>query len=116
MTRAEVDSLIDTLDRHEPTQSGWRAAFDRLKENLATARRIRGLVQLPGSVLFVVLLAASLVTGLEMWANVAIGVGAMLVVWEFAAGRAFPVLEQEGRVAALLKYYGATDVSRKAAY
>jgi hypothetical protein len=115
--REQIDAWVDVLDRAEPDQTGWRTAFDRLKEELIKARRLRWLGRIPAVVGFCVLVALYLIEHALFWnpPGPVLGGGTSLIwilvlTWEFAVRRAFPVLEIEGRVAALLRYYGAKDV------
>lgn len=119
LTRAEIDRYVDALDRNEPSQSGWRDAFDHLKPALDDARRIRRRFRLPIFVLlaasialvFVHRISPGLLNMPGLWPQAfAIACGLLFLVIEGVLRSLFPVLQQEDRVAALLRYYGAKDV------
>jgi hypothetical protein len=119
--RTQIEAWIDVLDRAEPDQSGWRDAFDGLKLELTKARKIRRLGQIPAGLAFLVLIALYVVhhIGRDAWTapqgwlnNGTVLVWTVVLIWEFVVRRVFPVLELESRVAALLRYYGATGVSQ----
>jgi hypothetical protein len=120
-SRAQIDSWIDVLDHAEPDRNGWRSAFDLLNEELRKARRIRHLVRLPGAVLFLVfgvVWLASRTTfhvsawyAQHAWLNAGFLLPTLLLFCELIVRWLYPVLQLEGRVAALLRYYGAKDVS-----
>ena len=120
-TRPQIEAWIDMLDRSEPDRSGWRDAFDDLKRELMAARKIRDLGRLPVVVAFLVLLVFDYVVArvILSLSQQSPDSGALLVCivtvisWEFVVRRAFPVLDIEGRVAALLRYYGAKDVPQE---
>jgi hypothetical protein len=119
---AQIEAWVDILDRAEPEHSGWRTAFASLREQLTKARRIRDIVRRPIVASFTIasavqvghswLSGGSTFLTWSFWLNTAaLTLMIMLLVWEAAVlPRAFPVLELEGRVAALLRYYGAKDV------
>jgi hypothetical protein len=119
--RAQIDAWVDILDRAEPDRTGWQSAFTNLKEALTGAREMRRIVRLPATVLcallaiawFAILFSATdALDERRLWLNGAVSVLALVVLaWEFAMRRVFPVLQLEGRVAALLRYYGGKDVS-----
>jgi hypothetical protein len=110
--RAQIDALVDILDRAEPDRTGWRNAFDRLKDELTRARRLRPLIWMPAVVVYVVLSVLYFFTTPRPVLGGYVALMVILVFfWGFAMRRAFPVLELEGRIATLLRYYGAKDVS-----
>lgn len=119
ITRTEVDRLVDTLDRSEPTQTGWRQGFDRLKAALTSARRFRSFFRRPLMLLITVAVAlnaahrlAPQLLNLPDTAPLALAIvaGALLLITEVVMRVRFPVLQLESRVQTLLRYYGAEDV------
>lgn len=120
LTRADVERDIDLLDSNEPSGTGWEAAFDRLRPALGHARKVRNRFRVPIVTLFLISaalwsvhrLAPDLLDVPRMWLQTPpIVCGALFLLVEVIARTVFPVLQREERVAALLRYYGATDVS-----
>lgn len=114
-TLAEVDDHIDVLDRAEPQQpqATWRRAFDALSEALWRARRVRRYCAIPAALLAAILV---IVFHGEVWdfddiRNLfGVELGLLLLI-RFVLSKAFAVLEREDRVVALLRYYGARNLS-----
>lgn len=119
---SEIDKHIDALDRAEPDQPlmYWRKSFDALKIALTNARRIRDPLRTPGWLALTALMTFSMYLGWSLpdqfddrlWI-VVIALAGVLLVWEICMRLTFPVLNREGRVSALLRYYGAKDVDQQ---
>lgn len=111
-TLAEVDGHIDTLDRTEPTRSGWQPAFNALHQALGHARKVRRYCVIPAAVIAAALI---IVFHGEVWnwddARNLLAVELILLGgMRFAMTKVFAVLDREDRVQALLRYYGAKDL------
>ncbi len=120
LSRVEVDRCIDVLDRSEPSRSDWATEFNSLKSALENARKIRNRFRLPIIVLFVPAVTISIVGRLApdlldlhgFWSGTfTIACGVLFLALELVMRVVFPVLQREARVAALLRHYGATNVS-----
>lgn len=120
LTRSEVDRYIDVLDRSEPSQTGWLNAFNALKSTLQNARRRRDLFRVPLVSILLIAVAVSFIGRIapdvldipRAWSQTAvITLSILFLLLEAVVRSLFPVLQQEGRVATLLRYYGAKNVS-----
>lgn len=120
LSRAEVDRYVDVLDQSEPSRGGWTSEFNSLKSALENARKIRNRFRLPIIILFVPALVISIVGRISpdllelhgLWSGTfTIACGALFLALELVMRIIFPVLQREGRVAALLRHYGAKDMS-----
>lgn len=114
LTAAEVASLIDTLDRSEPhaPQMHWRAAYDTLETALRGTRRVRRYLAIPAAIFAAILVV---VFHGEAWnfdeiRNLFVIEGLTLIALHFALSKIYAVLAREGRIAALLTYFGARDL------
>ena len=122
LSRAEVDCCIDVLDRTEPSRGGWTTEFNSLKSAIENARKIRDRFRMPIIILFVPAVIISFVGRFSpdlldpylhgLWSGTfTIACGVLGLALELVMRAIFPVLQREGRVAALLRYYGAKNMS-----
>lgn len=112
LTPDELERHIDVLDRAEPQQAGWRGAFDALYTALNRGRRVRQLWTIPAAVAAAIL---TIVLHQDRWGtndlrNLFLFYGLIMIAIFYVMGKLYPVLAREGRVAALLRYYGVRDI------
>lgn len=120
LSRAEVDRYIDALDQSEPSHGGWMNEFNSLKSAIENARKIRNRFRLPIIILFVPAVIISFIGRFSpdlldlhgLWSGTfTIACGVLFLALELVTRAIFPVLQREARVAALLRYYGAKNMS-----
>ena len=111
-TLAEVDAMIDVMDREEPQEriAIWRPPFETLSAALPRARRVRSYVRA----------AAIAVTALALialhrgeWSGADVRGGAVLAiivmaVTEVALAKIYAALGREQRIVSLLRYFGSS--------
>jgi len=114
LTAAEVASLVDTLDRSEPhaPQMHWRAGYDTLETALRSARRVQRHLALPAAIFAAILVVVfhGKVWDFDDIRNLFVIEGLTLIALHFALSKTYAVLAREGRIAALLTYFGARDL------
>ena len=115
----EIDRYIDVLDRTEPgqPQASWRSTFDILNVSLARARRIRRLWSIPVAIaaaLGVIVLHGAHWDFDDARNVLAFNILLLVAVWWLLEQR-YPILQREGRVGALLRYYGADILEQESA-
>jgi len=107
LTAAEIDSMIDTLDRAEREETQiWRRPLFDLQEQLSRAQRVRRWIGAP--LLGVALLAGSLVTEADWLTRIGYAwvLGAVaLFLTQVALERVFPALDREARIQSLGAYF-----------
>lgn len=107
MTRAEIDALIDLLDRADRSDTtAWRKPLATLWERLKKAQRTRRWVGTP-------ILAAAItlpgIFGADLWEgwimfSAVLGAASFFIMQRILE-RLMPVLEREERIAALQSYF-----------
>ncbi len=115
LTLAEVDQLIDVLDR--TTGDDLRPAFDPLRHEYARARRLRDAqLRLSRVLLLVVTLYYAVQLYAVDWVMDAVELTSLIPLWlvlvlngilAIITSSVFPILRREDRVTALLRAYGA---------
>lgn len=108
LTAANIDALIDTLDRAERRQpSVWRKPLFGLQEQLSKAQRTRRWIGAP--LLGLALVAPGLLsreTDWLTWIGFSWVLGAIvLMLMQVALERLFPVLDRESRIQSLSNYF-----------
>lgn len=117
LTPAEVERLIDTLDRTAPEQTAWRPACERLRRDFIRGKRVQNAGRHALRFLFIGVL---LFLGMRLYAAqwdleeilpelplAIVAINLLDLLYQFIASRFFPTLRREERVAALLRHFGA---------
>jgi hypothetical protein len=108
MTRLEIDSLIDALDRAQT--EAWRKSLATLWERLKKAQRTRRWI---GAPLLATVIALPGLMGVDQWEGWLMAPGvlgaASFFVMQSILERLMPVLEREERIEALQSYFSWRD-------